>query len=61
MAERNTPAGEIAGHYKSKCPVFPEVLKHKRTNNLILFLAQRGPMKASENLEAHGSGNIAFI
>ena len=50
MAERDTPAGEIAGHYKVKCPVFPEELKHRRTNNLLLYLAQRGPMKASENL-----------
>ena len=60
MAERDTQASEIAGHYKVKCPVFPEELKHRRSNNL-LYLAQRGPMKASENLgnfEACGSGSI---
>ena len=61
MAERDTPAGEIAGHYKVKCPVFPEELKHRRSNNLLLYLAQRCPMKASKNLgnfEARGSGSI---
>ena len=61
MAERDTPASEINGHYKVKCPVFPEDLRHKRSNNLLLYLTQRGPMKASANLgnfEARASGSI---
>ena len=47
MAERNTPYDVIDSHYKKRCPVLLEKLKHKETNDVLAFMAQRLPLKAS--------------
>ena len=47
MAERNTPYDVIDSHYKKRCPVLPEKLKHKETNDILVYMAQRLPFKAS--------------
>ena len=47
MAERNTPYDVINLHYKKQCPVLPEKLKHKENNDVLAFIAQRLPFKAS--------------
>ena len=47
MAERNTPYDVINSYYKKRCPVLPEKLKHKETNDVLAFMVQRLPFKAS--------------
>ena len=47
MAERDTHYADINGHYKAKSPVFPENLVDKKTDNVLAFLCQRLPIKAS--------------
>ena len=47
MAERNTHYADINGHYKAKSPMLPETLVDKKTDNVLAFLCQRLPIKAS--------------
>ena len=50
MAERDTHSSVINSHYKKRCPVLPEKLKHKETNDILAYMAQRLPFKASMNI-----------
>ena len=50
MAERDTHSSVINSHYNKRCPVLPEKLKHKETNDILTYMAQRLPFKASMNI-----------
>ena len=47
MAERNTDWEVINDHYKKRCPLIPEKLVDKDSNNILAFMTQRLPMKVS--------------
>ena len=50
MAERDMHYSVINSYYKKRCPVLPEKLKHKETNDILAYMAQRLPFKASMNI-----------
>ena len=50
MAERDTHYSVINSHYKKRCPVLLEKLKHKESNDILAYMAQRLPFKASMNI-----------
>ena len=50
MAERDTHYSVINSHYKKRCPVLPEKLKDKETKDILAYMAQRLPFKASMNI-----------
>ena len=47
MAEQNTDWKVINDHYKKRCALIPEKLVDKDSNNILVFMMQRLPMKAS--------------
>ena len=47
MAEQNTDWKVINDHYKKCCPLIPEKLVDKDSNNILAFMMQSLPMKAS--------------
>ena len=50
MAERDIHYSVINSHYKKRCPMLPEKLKHKETNDILAYMAQRLLFKASMNI-----------
>ena len=48
-SETLSPSEAMNATYKSKVAKFPEKLNRVQTNNLVAFMTQRLPMKASEN------------
>ena len=50
MAERDTHYSVINSHYKKRCLMLPEKLKHKETNYILAHMAQRLLFKASMNI-----------
>ena len=51
MAERDTHSSVYQlSLQKRDVPVLPEKLKHKETNDILAYMAQRLPFKASMNI-----------
>ena len=47
MAEHNTDWMVINDHYKKRCPLIPQKLVDRDSNNIMAYMMQRLPMKAS--------------